>query len=106
FRLASAKALVPFVFVYSPAMLIVTDGFTWQAFVTTVVGCAIGIMLIGAALTGYFLTNMMMSERVLTFIAALLFVAPGIKSGAIGLVLMVPVLINQFVRHRIKKKPH
>ena len=29
FRLGLAKALVPFVFVYSPAMLLVTKGFTW-----------------------------------------------------------------------------
>ncbi len=106
FRLASAKALVPFVFVYSPAMLIVTDGFTWQVFVSTVIGCAIGIMLIGAALTGYFLTNMTMVERVVTFFAALLFVAPGIKSGAIGLVLIAPVLVSQFVRTNRKRKSH
>jgi len=42
--------MVPFVFVYSPAMLIVTQGFTWTASTVTVVGCAIGIVLIGTAL--------------------------------------------------------
>jgi TRAP transporter 4TM/12TM fusion protein len=104
FRLASAKALVPFVFVYSPAMLIVTDGFTWQAFVSTVAGCAIGIMLIGAALTGYFFTHMLVVERLVTFAAALMFVAPGLRSGGVGLVLIIPVLISQFVRCRSKKK--
>lgn len=100
FRLASAKALVPFVFVYSPAMLIVTDEFTWQAFVTTVVGCAIGIVFIGASLTGFFLARMSMFERILTFFAALLFVAPGIKSGLIGLILMIPVLTIQIIKRR------
>ena len=29
FRLGLAKALVPFVFVYSPALLLVSPGFTW-----------------------------------------------------------------------------
>ena len=104
FRLASAKALVPFVFVYSPAMLIVTDGFTWQAFATTVIGCAIGIVLIGAALTGYFLSNMSKIERWVTFFAALLFVAPGIKTGFVGLILIIPVLITQFSRRRTEQK--
>ncbi|MBT8360015.1 MAG: TRAP transporter permease [Desulfobacterales bacterium] len=104
FRLASAKALVPFVFLYSPSMLIVTEGFTWQAFALTVSGCALGIVFIGAALTGYFFTHMVMIERVLTFIAALLIVAPGVKSGAIGLFMIIPVIIIQFARWRVQKK--
>ena len=103
FRLASAKALVPFVFLYSPAMLIVTDGFTWQAFATTVIGCAIGIILIGAALTGYFFTHMAAIERGITFIAALLFVAPGLKSGLAGLIMMIPVLISQIARRKTQR---
>ncbi|MGW8192958.1 MAG: TRAP transporter permease [Desulforhopalus sp.] len=98
FRLASAKALVPFVFLYSPAMLIVTDGFTWTAFATTVTGCAVGIIFIGAALTGYFFTHMKSVERLVTFVAALLLVAPGLKSGGVGLALMVPVLVSQLSR--------
>ena len=104
FRLAAAKALVPFVFVYAPSILIVTDGFTWQAFVTTVAGCAIGIVFIGAALTGYFLTHMVMIERVVTFIASLLFIAPGIRSGSVGLVLILPVLVSQFMRRNTGKQ--
>ncbi len=105
FRLASAKALVPFVFVYSPAMLIVTDNFTWQAFIVTAVGCAIGIVLIGASLTGFFLAHMSMVERLLTFVAALLFVAPGLKSGLLGLVLITPVLVIQLIRRKKTEVP-
>ena len=33
FRLGLAKALVPFVFVYSPSMLLVTKGFAWAEFI-------------------------------------------------------------------------
>ncbi|MFW2366542.1 MAG: TRAP transporter permease [Desulforhopalus sp.] len=105
FRLASAKALVPFVFLYSPAMLIVTDGFTWEAFATTVIGCAIGIVLIGAALTGYFFTHMVLIERIVTFLAALLFVAPGVKSGMVGFIFMIPVFISQLARRKLKNIP-
>jgi TRAP transporter 4TM/12TM fusion protein len=97
FRLASAKALVPFVFLYSPAMLIVTDGFTWSAFLMTAVGCALGIVLIGAALTGFFIIHMRWYDRVLTFVAAMLLVTPGYKSGLLGLALMAPVLLMQLL---------
>jgi len=105
FRLASAKALVPFVFVYSPAMLIVTEGFTWQQFILTVGGCSIGIILLGAALTGYLMTNMGRIERIVTSIGALLLVAPGVQSDLIGIVLIVPVIINQIVQKRGQALP-
>lgn len=38
FCLGIAKALAPFVFVYSPSLLLVADGFTWSAFVVTLGG--------------------------------------------------------------------
>ena len=53
FRLGIAKALVPFVFVYSPALLIVTEGFTWEAFAITLTGATLGIVLLAGAFTGF-----------------------------------------------------
>jgi len=47
---------------------------------------------------------MVMIERVVTFIASLLFIAPGIQSGFVGLVLMIPVLISQVMRWNKGKK--
>ncbi|RTZ96080.1 MAG: TRAP transporter permease [Deltaproteobacteria bacterium] len=100
FRLASAKALVPFVFLYSPAMLIVTEGFRWSDFFITVIGCATGIVLLGASLTGFFLSVLKGPARWMTGIAALLLVAPGIKSGLVGLLLFSPVLVHQIINHK------
>ena len=47
FRLGLAKATVPFVFAYSPAMLIMVDGFTWGDFLFTTISCAIGVLVLG-----------------------------------------------------------
>ena len=58
FRLGLAKALVPFVFVYSPSMLLVTKGFTWAEFFETTIGCIVGIVMLAVALTGYGLARM------------------------------------------------
>jgi len=102
FRLAAAKALVPFVFIYSPAMLIVTEGFTWQAFLITIIGCSIGIVFLGAALTGYFLTNMNWFERAIMAMGALLLVVPGVRTGLIGAALAIPVMAIQVVGQRRK----
>jgi TRAP-type uncharacterized transport system fused permease subunit len=64
FRLGLAKALVPFVFVYSPAMLLVTKGFTWAEFFETTLGCMVGIVMLAVALTGYGLSTLRVWERV------------------------------------------
>ena len=100
FRLGMAKALVPFVFVYSPAMLIVTKGFTWAAFIETTAGCLIGIVMLAAALTGYGLALMSRWERLLLFAASILVIAPSREATIVGLLLAVPVLIRQVAAWR------
>jgi len=98
FRLGIAKALVPFVFVYSPALLMVADGFTWWAFSVTLVGAMLGIATIGAAFSGYMLAPMRGWERWYTGLVSLLFVAPGLATMAVGAVLMAPIMLLQMRR--------
>ena len=100
FRLGIAKALVPFVFVYSPALLLVADGFTWYLFTVTLLGAMIGIGLLGAAFSGFLIVPMTRLEKWWTGIVSLLFVAPGVPTMMIGFVLMVPVAFIQIVRFR------
>ncbi len=104
FRLAMAKALVPFVFVYSPAMLIVTKGFTWAAFFETTIGCLVGIVMLAAALTGYGLAFMRTWERVLLGIASILVIAPSRTATLVGLVLAIPVIVRQVALWRAGKE--
>ncbi len=100
FRLAMAKVLVPFVFVYSPAMLIVTKGFTWVAFVETTAGCLVGIVMLAAALTGYGLAFMRTWERALLFVASVMVISPSRTATLIGLALAVPVAVQQVLQWR------
>ncbi|MEP3331078.1 TRAP transporter permease [Sedimentitalea sp.] len=92
FRLGIAKALVPFVFVYSPSLLLVAEGFTWSAFCVTLLGAMCGIGLLGAAFSGYLLTHLSRWQRWYVGIVSLLFVSPGLKTMVIGLALILPVL--------------
>ena len=95
FRLGAAKALVPFVFMYAPSMLLVLDNFTWEEFFIATGGSALGIVMLGAALTGYFVADMRPWHRWMLGIAAILVVAPGLNSGFIGMVLALPILLLQ-----------
>jgi TRAP-type uncharacterized transport system fused permease subunit len=100
FRLGLAKALVPFVFVYSPAMLIVTKGFTWAEFAETTAGCIVGIVMLAVALTGYGLARVPGWERWLLGAASVLVIAPSRVATLTGLLLAVPVLVRQVAAWR------
>jgi TRAP transporter 4TM/12TM fusion protein len=96
FRLGLAKVLVPFVFVFSPSLLLVTKGFTWADFAITFTGCVLGIVALAAALSGYMMTLMKGWERALCAIGALCLIAPGLKISLLGVAFMLPVLIHQW----------
>lgn len=96
FRLGMAKALVPFVFVYAPAMLLVTKGFTWFAFVETVTGCMVGIVFLAAGLTGFARAPFAWWERMLVLAGGLMLMAPGWRTGLIGVAIAAPGLWRQF----------
>ncbi len=100
FRLALGKALVPFVFVYGPAMLIVTKGFTWASFWEVTIGCAISVVMLSAALTGYALARITMFERLWLGFAALMVMSPNRTSTLIGLAAAVPILLRQLAARK------
>lgn len=95
FRLGNAKVMVPFVFVYAPVMLIVVDDFSIVEYLTVVGSCIAGIVLLGAALTGYLIAPMGMLWRWLLAIASILMVAPGAESNWYGLAVLAPVALQQ-----------
>jgi TRAP transporter 4TM/12TM fusion protein len=100
FRLGMAKALVPFVFVFSPSLLLVAQGFTWYDFVVTFSGCVLGITLLAAALSKFLLVEMRRWEQLVCGLGAVLMVAPGLSSTLVGLGAASPVLLRQLAAWR------
>lgn len=98
FRLGIAKALVPFVFVYSPSLLLVAEGFTWGAFILTLGGAMLGIGCLGAAFSGYLLAPLKRLERWWLGLGSLLFVAPEVYTMLVGFVLLGPLVVLQWRR--------
>jgi TRAP-type uncharacterized transport system fused permease subunit len=95
FRLGLGKVLVPFVFVFSPSLLLVTANFSWSNFTIAFVGCVLGITCLGSALSGFLLVRTVWWERTLLILAAILLVVPELVSSLVGLLLVVPVLGRQ-----------
>ena len=84
-KLAAAGILVPYVFVYSPALLILDSSFIDIATVT--VTTTIGIILLGVSLEGWMLRKLSMPFRVLAFATAIMLVVPETVTDIIGVVL-------------------
>ena len=98
FMLGISKLLVPFVFIFSPSLLLVLKGFTWEEFFITLGGAMVGLVLLSASFSAYFLTNMRAWERWTFALGALLFIAPGWQSGLVGLAVAFPAVLTQFFR--------
>jgi TRAP transporter 4TM/12TM fusion protein len=103
FRLGMGKVLVPFVFVFSPSLLIVVPDFTLEAFALAAIGCLLGIGFLSAAFSGYLLGHLWAVERVLLGIAAILMIAPELTSTLVGVALVVPIILRPLVMSRIAR---
>jgi len=96
FRLSMGKALVPFVFVFSPSLLIVTEGFTIQDFLLAFLGATLGIVSLSAAITNWLMAPLWKIERVALVIGALLLIAPELISSLCGAAILLAVTIRQW----------
>ncbi|RAP42195.1 C4-dicarboxylate ABC transporter permease [Rhodovulum viride] len=100
FRLGMGKVLVPFVFAFQPALLLVTDGFTWSAFFLAAFGAVMGIWALAAAVSNWLFAPLHWAERILLVIAALLLVAPDTGATVVGLALFLPPALRQLAFRR------
>ena len=105
FRLSMGKALVPFIFVFSPSLLIVTQDFTLPDFLLAFTGAVLGIVALSAAITNWLLAPLWVSERFALTVAALLMIAPEPVSTAIGSTILVAVVARQLVASRSGPTP-
>ena len=91
-KFAAAGFIVPFFFVYNPALLFQGP---WLPILGAVVSGSIGVIALAAALEGYFLRVATWFERALFLVAALLLIDPNLVTDAIGIVLLAIVLVMQ-----------
>jgi TRAP-type uncharacterized transport system fused permease subunit len=94
-KFAAAGFIVPFFFVYSPALLF--DG-PWTEIARAVTTGTIGVTALAAALEGYLWRRASWGERALFLVAALLLVDPGLTTDVVGLVVLAIALASQKLR--------
>jgi TRAP transporter 4TM/12TM fusion protein len=98
-RVGAAGYIVPFMFVYEPALLMIGP---WYVTVLPFASAVIGVMTLAASLHGYLFAALSMWQRMLLFVAAILLIAPELISSIVGLALLAAVAINQGLLQRIR----
>jgi TRAP transporter 4TM/12TM fusion protein len=99
-RVGAAGFIVPFMFIYEPALLILKGWEQWHVSALAFLSATLGCMCLAAGLHGYLLASARMWERVLLVAAALLLIAPEVISSLVGLGLLGLVAAVQFPRRR------
>jgi len=102
FRLSMGKALVPFVFVFSPSMLIMVQDFSFHEFLLSTYGCVLGITALSAAFSDYLADRLWWWERILLAFAAILLVAPELTTTIVGTLIFLPIALRPLLwKHRV-----
>jgi TRAP transporter 4TM/12TM fusion protein len=96
-KIGAAGFIVPFMFVYEPALLMIG---TWPQIAMAFVTASIGIMLFAAGLHGYFITAASVWQRGLLAAAGLLLIDPGLVTDIIGAAIAVMVGTVQVLGRR------
>ncbi|MDA1324781.1 MAG: TRAP transporter fused permease subunit [Proteobacteria bacterium] len=100
-RIAFVAFIVPFMFVYRPALLTLDSG--W-AILLAVLYAVMGIVVLSAALEGYAFRKLTLVERLLGFAAGFALVVPDPVFDTVGLALFALLGAMQFWAWRQKKK--
>jgi TRAP transporter 4TM/12TM fusion protein len=94
-RIAAPTYIVPFMFVYSPSLLMIGD---WTTVAGSVVSGLLGVVCISAGLQGFLRRECRPWERVLLVAAAVALIKPGYITDSIGIALLTIVLLAQRVQ--------
>jgi TRAP transporter 4TM/12TM fusion protein len=94
-RLALAAYLIPYMFVYSPALVWIGS---WTDIVIASVTSMIGVIAIAAAVEGWIIQRANILERLIMGAGALFLIAPGLWTHAVGLALVLMVGGLQFTK--------
>lgn len=90
FKLAFAGFIVPFIFVINPALVLRGP---WQTTIHATITALIGVIVLSAAIQGWFMKNLSKVGRTILFASAISLLIGGIKSDIIGAAILVGFII-------------
>ena len=100
-KLAIGAFIVPYIFVYNPAMLLI--GTTLATLTQNLITALSGMFGVGVAMIGYCLAPMRWWERVWFIIGGLLLIDPGTVTDLIGIAMLAMGVVYQWRKSQLRK---
>jgi TRAP transporter 4TM/12TM fusion protein len=100
-KIGAAGFIVPFMFVYEPALLMIGD---WPTILMSCVTASAGVVLFAAGLHGYLLIAAVPWQRIALMAAGLGLIKPGLWTDLFGIAVTVVVLGSQLVARRTERE--
>jgi TRAP transporter 4TM/12TM fusion protein len=99
-RIGAAGFIVPFMFAYEPALMLIVKPGQWHEAVIAAISASIGCIALAGGLYGYFLRACAMWERLVLIAGAFLLIKPGWVTDLIGFGLLAAVIAWQALDRR------
>ena len=99
-KIGAAGFIIPFMFVYQPALLMIGD---WPTIIFSFTTSCIGIALFAGGLHGYFITAASFWQRTLLTAGGMCLVFPGLWTDLAGAGLAGIVVVTQLLERRDKR---
>jgi TRAP transporter 4TM/12TM fusion protein len=96
-KIGAAGFIVPFMFVYEPALLMIGN---WPLIVSATITAAAGALLLASGLHGYLIRPAALWERALLIAAAFCLIKPGLVTDLTGALLTSIVILSQLAAGR------
>lgn len=101
-RLSIAAFMGPYIFVLSPALLLINTTVTEAIWV--MLTSIIGMIGVGAGLIGYWMSKLNIVERILAVVGGVLAVIPGIQTDIAGFLLLAVIFSLSYYKARKQKQ--
>jgi len=101
-KIGAAGFIIPFMFVYQPALLMIG---TWPEIIWAFSTSSVGIALFAGGLHGYFVTAASYWQRVLLTAGGICLVFPGVWTDLAGAALAAIVIVTQVMTRRAAPQP-
>lgn len=99
-RLAITAFIVPYIFAFSPEMLIVGSDKPWYEIVLLVITALIGIFIVSAGMEGYLLRPMPWWQRIIALAGGLCMIIPGLVTDIAGIAMIALVIVIQLIANK------
>ena len=103
-RLAITAFIVPYIFAFSPEMLIIGSDNPWYEIVLLVITALCGIYIVSAGMEGYLLRPMPWWQRILALAGGLCMIIPGLATDIAGVALIALVVVIQLITKKKASK--